>query len=285
MPALNNLNKVLEPVVYLIQNDLSLADLFLFCSLAETVKKWTESETHHFCNISRWYNHIQHHTALCPIIEGSSHSVVFNVDVPKPKGKEEKKQEQQQKTKQGQTAKQPQQPAAAKVEKPIDISRIEFKVGKIIECVRHPDAEFLYKETIDFGEEKPRTVVSGLVKYVPLDQMQNRFVICMTNLKPAPLKGIKSEAMVICSSDVTDPNHKELIDPPAGSVPGDRVFFPDHIGEPDPPINLSATNNIFKTLQVDFKTNEKFEACWKGVVMRTEKGVVTSKTIANGPLS
>ena len=38
---------------------------------------------------------------------------------------------------------------------------------------------------VDVGEEKPRTVISGLVKHVPIDEMQGRLVIAMCNLKPA----------------------------------------------------------------------------------------------------
>jgi hypothetical protein len=37
----------------------------------------------------------------------------------------------------------------------------------------HPDADSLYVETIDIGEPEPRTVVSGLVKYMTLDQSKS----------------------------------------------------------------------------------------------------------------
>ena len=53
----------------------------------------------------------------------------------------------------------------------IDVGRLDLRVGKIIEAKKHPDADALYVETIDLGEEKPRTVVSGLVKHVPLEQV------------------------------------------------------------------------------------------------------------------
>lgn len=36
----------------------------------------------------------------------------------------------------------------------------------------HPDADSLYVEEIDVGEAQPRTVVSGLVKHIPLEEMQ-----------------------------------------------------------------------------------------------------------------
>jgi len=284
MPKLNNLNgKILEPVVYLVNNTLSEADLILFDVLAPTVTAWTTKETHHFDNISRWYDNIQHQPQLQPIIEKHKKFVTFELDVPKPPSKEQKKQQQQQKTKAGQQQKGQNQPAKAE-EKPEDIYRVEFKVGKIVDVERHPNAEFLYKELIDFGEDKPRVVVSGLVKYVPIEQMKDRFVVCVTNLKPANLKGISSEAMVLVASDTADQNKKELVDPPAGSAPGDRVYFEGHEGTPDAPINLASSNNIFKKLSVDLKTDDKCVAVWKGVPMRTAVGVITAKSVSNAPL-
>lgn len=37
----------------------------------------------------------------------------------------------------------------------------------------HPDADSLYVEQIDVGEDEPRTVVSGLVKYKTLDESES----------------------------------------------------------------------------------------------------------------
>ena len=39
---------------------------------------------------------------------------------------------------------------------------------------------------VDVGEEKPRTVLSGLVKDYSLEEMQNRMVVVICNLKPRP---------------------------------------------------------------------------------------------------
>ena len=40
--------------------------------------------------------------------------------------------------------------------------------------------------TVDLGEDEPRTVLSGLVKDYSLDEMQNRMVVVICNLKPRP---------------------------------------------------------------------------------------------------
>jgi len=42
---------------------------------------------------------------------------------------------------------------------------------------KHPDAESLYVEQIDIGEPEPRTVCSGLVKYMPEEEIRGATVI------------------------------------------------------------------------------------------------------------
>lgn len=60
----------------------------------------------------------------------------------------------------------------AAVEPEITITRLDIRVGLITKAQKHPDADSLYVEEIDVGESQPRTVVSGLVKYIPLEEMQ-----------------------------------------------------------------------------------------------------------------
>ena len=57
-------------------------------------------------------------------------------------------------------------------EEEISISRLDIRVGLITKAQKHPDADSLYVEEIDVGEGSTRTVVSGLVKFIPLEEMQ-----------------------------------------------------------------------------------------------------------------
>ena len=43
-------------------------------------------------------------------------------------------------------------------------------------------------------------VVSGLRKYMPLDALMGRRVVLVANMKPAAMRGVKSQAMVLCAS-------------------------------------------------------------------------------------
>lgn len=73
------------------------------------------------------------------------------------------------------------EPAA---ELPVDIGRLDLRIGKVEDVQRHPDADTLYVLKINCGEDKPRTVCSGLVKHVPIDELRDRTVILLCNLKP-----------------------------------------------------------------------------------------------------
>lgn len=49
---------------------------------------------------------------------------------------------------------------------------LDIRVGRILKAWRHEEADSLYVEEVDVGEAEPRTICSGLVKYVPLDHLQ-----------------------------------------------------------------------------------------------------------------
>ncbi|XP_017001832.3 aminoacyl tRNA synthase complex-interacting multifunctional protein 1 [Drosophila takahashii] len=168
-------------------------------------------------------------------------------------------------------------PAAAAPEAPVDVGRLDLRVGRIVEVGRHPDADSLYLEKIDCGEAAPRTVVSGLVKFVPLEEMQNRLVVVMCNLKPAKMRGVTSEAMVMCAST---PEKVEVLSPPAGAVPGDLVHCEGYPRQPD--AQLNPKKKIFEACAPDLMTNADLVACYKGAALHVPgKGNVVAQTLKN----
>lgn len=148
------------------------------------------------------------------------------------------------------------QPKAAPAE--ITPSMVDIRVGFIQKCVKHPDADSLYMLTIDMGDaDGPRTVCSGLVKHVPIADMQERHVVCIANLKPVSMRGVKSCAMVLCASNDTG---VEFVNPPAGSQPGDKLHFEGYDGEPEKQLNPK--KKVWETLQPHFSTTESFEVTY-----------------------
>ena len=100
---------------------------------------------------------------------------------------------------------------------------VDFRVGKIVSVEEHPDADSLYVEKIDVGEDEPRTIVSGLVKYVKKEDLQDRMVVIIANLKARNMRGIKSHGMLLCTSN---PDHSEVPIPPFRSPDPTRASRP-----------------------------------------------------------
>lgn len=57
--------------------------------------------------------------------------------------------------------------------------------------------------------------------------MQNRIAVFLLNLKPAKMRGVSSEGMIMCASS---PEKVEIIVPPPGVVIGDRVTVEGYAG-------------------------------------------------------
>ncbi|KLT45221.1 nucleic acid-binding protein [Cutaneotrichosporon oleaginosum] len=201
--------------------------------------------------------------------------------------KEGKKKEKKEKAPKAPTA-----PATPAIPMP---SMIDLRVGKVLDVKRHPDADSLYVETIDVGEAEPRTVCSGLVKYMSEDEIRGATVIVVCNLKPVTMRGVKSFAMLLCASEKGADGEKggvEFVLPPAGSVAGERVYFEGEKYENEQPeALLNPKKKVFETIQPNFSTLDNLEAVWtdpetKSVHrIRTKDGVCKAKSFKGAALS
>ncbi|KDN36958.1 hypothetical protein RSAG8_10492, partial [Rhizoctonia solani AG-8 WAC10335] len=175
--------------------------------------------------------------------------------------------------------------AAADAGDPVP-SMIDLRVGKIVHVEKHPDADGLYVEKIDLGEpEGPRTVVSGLVNYIPIEQMRDRTLIAVCNLKPANMRGVKSSAMVLCATHKDGKDHGiEIVAPPEGSKPGDRVYFEgEKFAGAQPLSQLNPKKKIFETIQPGFTTLESRECAWVDPVTKSVHKIVSERGVCAAP--
>ncbi|KAB2614981.1 aminoacyl tRNA synthase complex-interacting multifunctional protein 1-like [Pyrus ussuriensis x Pyrus communis] len=165
---------------------------------------------------------------------------------------------------------------------------LDIRVGRVLKAWRHEEADSLYVEEVDVGEPEPRTICSGLVKYVPLDHLQDRNVIVLANLKPRNMRGVKSNGMLMAASDASHEN-VELLVPPEGSLPGQRVWFgseEDHQNQPPPASpNQIQKKKIWELVQPHLKTDDSCIALLGEQVMRTSAGLVTSTSLKNANIS
>ena len=81
-----------------------------------------------------------------------------------------------------------------------DFAKIELKTGKIFACEKIEKADKLLKLSIQIGQEK-RTIVSGIAKHYTSQELLDKTVVVITNLKPTKLRGITSEGMLLCAED------------------------------------------------------------------------------------
>ncbi|KAM8772961.1 aminoacyl tRNA synthase complex-interacting multifunctional protein 1-like [Acanthopagrus schlegelii] len=162
----------------------------------------------------------------------------------------------------------------------VDVSRLDLRVGCVITALPLPDADSLYVQQVDVGEAAPRTVVSELVKHVPVDQMQNRMVVLLCNLKPAKTRGVLSQAVVMCASS---PEKVEILDPPVGAAPGDRVTVQGFPGEPDKELN--PRTKVWEQIQPDLRTDSQCVATYKGAAFEVAgKGACRAQTLSDAEI-
>lgn len=165
---------------------------------------------------------------------------------------------------------------------------LDIRVGRVIKAWRHEEADSLYVEEVDVGEEEPRIICSGLVNYVPLHLLQDAPVVVLANLKPRNMRGVKSCGMLLAASDASHEN-VELLVPPEGSLPGDRVWF----GAPDDqqslPVPASPNQvqkkKVWELVQPHLKTDASCIATLGEHLMRTPAGAVSCKSLKHAKIS
>ena len=81
-----------------------------------------------------------------------------------------------------------------------DFMKIDFRTGRIIEAEKIKKSKKLLKLKVDIGTEV-RQVVAGIAECYEPDQLINRTIIIVANLKPIKLMGIESQGMLLAASD------------------------------------------------------------------------------------
>lgn len=159
------------------------------------------------------------------------------------------------------------------------VGALSFVVGEIVACEKHANADSLYVEKIDLGPVLgQRQIVSGLVKYLTVEQMVGSKVIVVTNFKKSALRGVESQGMVLCASDA-DKTNVVLCTPPASAKAGDRIVpvdasieFPDAVAEVDP----KKANNYWSAIAPQLQTNAKGEVSFGDVLLGNASGAATA---------
>ncbi|MBN1809707.1 MAG: hypothetical protein JW909_11615 [Planctomycetes bacterium] len=82
-----------------------------------------------------------------------------------------------------------------------DFKRMRLVVGKVIDVADHPSADKLYLLKVDMGNGRIKQLVAGLKGLVAAADINGKLIIVADNLKPAVLRGERSEGMLLAASD------------------------------------------------------------------------------------
>lgn len=150
----------------------------------------------------------------------------------------------------------------------MDVSKLDIRVGVIQEAWEHEEADKLFCEKIDIGEEQPREIASGLRAYYKAEDLIGKRVCVLANLKSRKLVGFPSHGMVLCASN---DDSVVFVNPPADAAIGERVACAGFEGEP-------ATENAVQKKKVldkvfpDLKTDSNGVASYKGIPLTAGSG-------------
>lgn len=101
-----------------------------------------------------------------------------------------------------------------------EFGRLDLRIGTIRAATAHPNADRLLVLTIDLGEAAPRQLVAGIRAAYDVRSLPGQQVVVVANLKPATLRGVESQGMVLAASDA---DGLAVVAPGRRFTPGTKV--------------------------------------------------------------
>lgn len=165
--------------------------------------------------------------------------------------------------------------------------RLDIRIGQILEAKVHPDADSLYVEKIDVGEDEARTIISGLRKHLEIKDLLGKKVVVLCNLKPRKMRGILSHGMLLCAS-TEDHTQVELLEPCDDCEIGERVVFDGFASEnaSEPDAKLNPKKKIWEKCAPSFATNKSRVAQFEKQNLQTlhNKSKIKCATLENAQI-
>ncbi|XWS65569.1 hypothetical protein CRYUN_Cryun05aG0125000 [Craigia yunnanensis] len=306
--VLNELNADLAQKSVLLGNGFtpSEADVIVFSAIHSSVIGLSNSEKEKLPHVTRWMDYIQNtedlgalfekillekpdfepqiwlqraKAAAKPEVDSDAKKTVQNTKtVDKSEAELNAKKSDSRKKSKGdketvQEKKKAPETEATNKDKELSVSLLNIQVGLICKAWKHPSADSLLVEEIDVGEAKLRQVVSGLAKYCSPEELTNRRVVLITNVKPGKLRDVMSEGLVLCASN-EDHTIVEPLLPPESAKPGERVLFSGIDGKPEDVLNPKKKQ--LEKITPHLFTDEKGVATFKCIPFMTSAGPCTS---------
>ncbi len=101
-----------------------------------------------------------------------------------------------------------------------DFKKLKIKIGKILEAERIKGSKKLIKLIVDIGGET-RQIVAGIAEQYSPEDLVNKLVPILVNIKPATIMGVESQGMLLA---INDNNKPVLLLPEKDVKPGSEII-------------------------------------------------------------
>ena len=103
-----------------------------------------------------------------------------------------------------------------------DFEKVDMRVGRIVAVEDFPEARKpAWKLRIDFGTQIGEKRSSAQITNYTREELEGRLVVAVVNFPPRQIGPVRSEVLVLGA--VADDHPVLLLEPDAGSQPGDRI--------------------------------------------------------------
>ncbi len=84
-----------------------------------------------------------------------------------------------------------------------EFQSVELKTAKVLEVEKVDGADKLLKLQIEVGDEK-RQIISGIAQHYSPEDLVDKMIVVVANLKPATIFGIESHGMLLAAKKGKD---------------------------------------------------------------------------------
>ncbi len=102
-----------------------------------------------------------------------------------------------------------------------DFMKVDLRIARVKEAIEVTEADKLVKLILDVGELGEKTVFAGIKAAYKLEELVDKYVVLVNNLKPRQMKFGLSEGMILAAG----PGGEDIfmVGPDSGAKPGMRV--------------------------------------------------------------
>lgn len=142
--------------------------------------------------------------------------------------------------------------------------KLDLRVAQVLDVKDHPQANKLYLLHLDLGALGKRVIVAGMKPYYTKEELKGKKIVVVSNLKPATIRGVKSNGMLLAAEDG---GVCSLLDP-GDATPGSEVFAEGIAHQPAGIVEFEE----FK--KVPLQIGDKNRATYGNRALQTEKGII-----------